>query len=142
MLREMPEAEQNLVWNLFSGDQQRIAAAFQRLQPRRASCSSLLNELLGYYGLEGIAMPFTMEDFELEVEQKILKKLTPQQRLQGLSRDERLQGLSAAEHLAGLSPAERLAGLSPEQLQEIENYLKKQEAAQDKTSPDPPNLQD
>ncbi len=78
-------------------------------------------------------MPFTMEDFELEVEQKILKKLTPQQRL---------QGLSAAEHLAGLSPADRLAGLSPEQLQEIGNYLKKQQVAQDKTSPDPPNLQE
>src|SRR5438046_789521 len=26
--REMPEAEQNLVWNLFSGDPQRIVAAF------------------------------------------------------------------------------------------------------------------
>jgi hypothetical protein len=131
VLREMPEAEQNIVWNLFSGDQQRIAAALKRLRPRRAYYSSLLNELLGYYGLEGIAMPFTMEDFE--VEQKILKKLTPQQRLQGLSAEERLEGLS---------PAERLAGLSPEQLQEIENYLKKQEAAQDKTSPDPPNLQE
>ncbi len=123
VLREMPEAEQNIVWNLFSGDQQRIAAALRRLQPRQASYSSLLNELLGYYGLEGIAMPYTMEDFEREVEQKILKKLTPEQRL------------------AGLSPKQVLAGLSPEQLQEIENYLKK-EAAQDKTCPDPPNLQE
>jgi hypothetical protein len=50
--------------------------------------------------------------------------------------------LSAEERLEGLSPEQRLAGLSPEQLQEIENYLKKQEAAQDKTSPDPQNLQE
>ena len=63
VLREMPEAEQNLVWNLFSGDQSRIATAFQRLQPQVQSWSSLLNELLGFYGLEGIAMPYTMERF-------------------------------------------------------------------------------
>ena len=76
VLREMPEAEQNLVWNLFSGDQNRIAAAFQRLQPRAHSWSSLVNKFLAYYGLEGIAMPYTMEDLEREAKEEILKKLT------------------------------------------------------------------
>jgi len=112
-----PEAEQNVVWNLFSGDQQRIATAFQRLQPRLQSYSSLVNELLEYYGLEGIAMPYTMEDFEREVAEKVLKKLTPQQRLEGLSPEELLSHLPVAE---------------------IESYLKKQKAAQEKTSPDLP----
>jgi hypothetical protein len=51
VLREMPEAEQNLVWNLFSSNPERIASAFQRLQPRSESWSSLLNQLLRYYGL-------------------------------------------------------------------------------------------
>src|SRR2546421_13121716 len=64
VLREMPEAEQNLVWNLFSGDRDRIAAALQRLQPRLQPWSSILNDLLASYGLEGFAMPYTMEDFE------------------------------------------------------------------------------
>src|SRR5207244_3032489 len=54
VLHEMPEAAQNLVWNLFSGDPERIAGAFGRLQPRRQSWSSLVNQLLGYYGLEGM----------------------------------------------------------------------------------------
>jgi hypothetical protein len=129
VLREMPEAEQNVFWNLFSGDQKRIATAFQRLQPRLQSYSSLVNELLEYYGLEGIAMPYTMEDFEREVGQKVLKKLTPEQRLEGLS------------------PEELVKGLSPEQLQQllshlpladIETYLQKQKAGQEKTSPDRP----
>ena len=117
VLREMPEAEQNVVWNLFSGDQQRIATAFQRLQPRLQSYSSLVNQLLKYYGLEGIPMPYTMAEFEREVAQKVLKKLTPEQRLEGLSPEDRLQGLSA------------------EELAEIESYLKKQKTAQEKTSP-------
>ena len=120
VLREMPEAEHNVVWNLFSGDQKRIATAFQRLQPRLQSYSSLVNELLEYYGLEGIAMPYTMEDFEREVAQKVLKKLTPEQRLEGLS------------------PEERVEGLSPEQLQQLLSHLQKQKAGQEKTSPDRP----
>jgi hypothetical protein len=129
VLREMPEAEQNIVWNLFSGDQKRIATAFQRLQPRLQSYSSLVNQLLKYYGLEGMPMPYTMEDLEREVAQDVLKKLTPEQRLKGLSPEERLEGLS---------PEERLEGLSPEQLQQLLSHLQKQKAGQEKTSPDRP----
>jgi hypothetical protein len=50
VLREMPAAEHNVVWNLFSGDPERIVSAFQRLQPRLQSWSSTLNLLLNYYG--------------------------------------------------------------------------------------------
>lgn len=125
VLREMPEAEQNLVWNLFSGDQHRIATAFQRLQPRVHAWSAIVNDLLEYYGLEGIAMPYTTEDFEREVEQKVLKKLTPQQRLQGLSLEQRMQGL----------PPEALLAHIP--LSEIEEYVRMQKSLQEK-SPAPP----
>jgi hypothetical protein len=114
VLHEMPAAAQNLVWNLFSGDPERIAGAFQRLQPRQQAWSSLVNEMLAYYGLEGMAMPYTMEDFEREVEQKVLRKLTPEQRLEGLSLEQRLEGLS---------------------VEEIKAYLKKHESTQDEDSP-------
>jgi hypothetical protein len=117
VLREMPEAEQNLVWNLFSGDPGRIAVAFERLQPRARSWSGLVNALLQYYGLEGLTMPYTMEDFEREVEEKVLSKLTPERRLEGLT------------------PEQVLAQLP---LETIEAYLKKQRAAQDKTPPQRP----
>ena len=111
VLREMPEAEQNVVWNLFSGDQQRIAAAFKRMQARLQSCSSLLNALLNFYGLEGIAMPYTMDDLEREVKERLLKELSPEERLEGLP------------------------------LAEIETYLKKLKATQSKTTPEPPKPQ-
>jgi hypothetical protein len=120
VMHEMPEAEQNLVWNLFSGDQARIATAFGRLQPQRETWSSLLNKLLGFYGLEGILMPYTWEDFERETAQELLKKMTPEQRLEGLS------------------PEQLLEGLSPEQLAEIEKHLQKQKTAQDQNAPERP----
>jgi hypothetical protein len=117
VLPEMPEAEQNLVWNLFSGDRERIALAFRRLQPRRQTWSSIVNDLLQHYGLEGLAMPYTMEEFEREVEQEVLAKLTPE------------------KLLAKLSPEQRLAGLP---LEVIEAYLKQQKAAQGKETPEEP----
>jgi hypothetical protein len=117
VLREIPEAEQNIVWNLFSGDSARIATAFQRLQPQLPSWSSILNNLLEYYGLEGMPMPYTMADFEREVEQKVLNKASPE------------------KLLAHLTIEQRLAGLSPD---ELENYLKKLKAAQGKEIPKQP----
>ncbi len=74
VLREMPEAAQNLVWNLFSSDPQRIATAFQRLGPHSESWSSVLNKSLRYYGLEGMAMPYTMEDFKREAAEELLNE--------------------------------------------------------------------
>jgi hypothetical protein len=138
VLREMPPTEQNVVWNLFSGDPERIAAAFHQLRPRLPSWSSILNDLLGYYGLEGMAMPYTMEDFEREVEEKILRKMKPERRLEGLSPEQRLEGLSAEQILGRLSPEQILAHLSRE---DIENYLKKQKSSQDESSPEQPERQ-
>jgi hypothetical protein len=147
VLREMPDAEQNLVWNLFSSDRERIAAAFQRLRPRSQGWSGILNDLLDYYGLEGIAMPYTMEDFEREVEEKILRKLTPERLLARLSAEQRLAGLSPEQLLAHLSPEQRLEGLSAEQLlarlprEKIEEYLRKQKASPDEPPPEHPETQ-
>jgi hypothetical protein len=48
VLREMPDAEQNVVWNLFSGDVARVAAALDRIRPRLPTWSSTLNKLLTF----------------------------------------------------------------------------------------------
>ena len=80
--------------------------------------SSILNDQLANYGLEGIAMPYTMEDFERDVEQKILRKLTPEQLM------------------SHLTPEQMLSRLPRE---EIEKYLREHQPpqAQDKPFPEP-----
>jgi hypothetical protein len=132
VLREMPDAEQNLVWNLFSSDRERITAAFQRLGPRLQSWSSILNHLLRYYGLEGMAMPYTMEDFEREVEENFLRKLTPEKLLARLSPEQLLAHLSPEQRLEGLSAEQVLSRLSRE---EIEKYLRQHKPSQDEPQP-------
>lgn len=64
-------------------------------------------------------MPYTMEDFEREVQEDVLKKLTPEQRLRGMSPKELLACVS--ERLQGLTPEELLSHIP---LAEIEKYLK------------------
>jgi hypothetical protein len=94
-----------------------------------------LNDLLGFYGLEGMAMPYTMEDYKRDAAERLLNELTPEQRMKGLRPEELLAQLSREQHMHGLSP-EQLLSLLP--LAEIENYVKKQKADRDKAAPESP----
>src|SRR5205085_8952059 len=82
-------------------------------QQHSADTSTLIYQLFESLEREGIAMPYTMQDFRHDFAKEHLKDLTPQERLEGLSADERLEGLP---------PDERLKGLSAE---DIEKYLKR-----------------
>jgi hypothetical protein len=156
VLREIPASQRNLVWNLFSGDQERIKSAFQWLQPQSRTWSSIINDLLETYGLEGMAMPYTMEQFERDVEDRILRKMTPERLVERMTAEQRAELLERltpeqraellerltpeqrAELLQCLPPEQRVQGLSPEQvlaalpLDEIEKYLRKQRDLQNK----------
>jgi hypothetical protein len=89
--------------HLFSGSAADLEYGASHYQRRSAETSPLLDQLFTGYRGEGLAMPYTMEDFKRDY----LKELTPEERLEGLS------------------PEERLEGLSPE---EIESVLKKRKA--------------
>jgi hypothetical protein len=78
--------------------------------------STIFNRLYQNYELEGISMPYTIEDFRRDAARKILEELSPEERHEIAKR------LPPEERLRGLSPEERLRGLSEE---EIEAYLKK-----------------
>ncbi len=113
VLSEVPETERNAVWNLFSGDADRVQHAAFRYHGRRSEISTILNQLFENYQAEGVTMPYTVDDFMRDVTLEHLKLLPPEERLRGLPPEERLRGLP---------PEERLRGLSNE---EIEEYLRR-----------------
>ena len=76
--------------------------------------SSIINQVFENYQLEGINMPYTMEDF---------KRDYVRGHLDVLSTDERLKGVPANERLKGIPARERLEGLSIDELQELLNQL-------------------
>ena len=75
--------------------------------------STVINQLLEQYALEGIAMPYTMEQFRKEYIKAHLGEL---------DLDERLKGVDPKDVLSRFDPETRLKGLN---LEQIEAYLKK-----------------
>jgi hypothetical protein len=126
---QLPQAEHNTPLHLLSGSPALVAYGAAHYRPRSPDTSTLLDQLLERYRREGLAVPYTMEEFRREYILEHFKDLTPEQRqkaLQGLSPEER------QEALQGLPAEERLKGLSPE---EIAAYLKR---CQQSTPPSPP----
>jgi hypothetical protein len=134
VLSEIPEKTRNAIWQLFSGITEKVKSAAGQYRKHITDMSTIIYQLFENYKLEGITMPYTMEDFRKDFIRNHLDVLSPDDRLKGLSLNDRLEGLSLNERLEGLSPNERLEGLSPNDrlkglpLEEIKEYLKQSQS--------------
>jgi Mg/Co/Ni transporter MgtE len=128
--------------HLFSAAPDLLAFGRSAYRRRSEETSLLLGQLFEKFQGEGLAMPYTMEDFKRDYIKEHFRQLTPKEReevLRSLPPEERLAGLSAEEMerevLERLSPErrreileslpleERLAGLSPEQIRQYLDRL-------------------
>jgi hypothetical protein len=119
---ELPREERNALLHLFSAAPEQVQYGEEHYRMQSADTTSIVNQLFADYRMEGLTMPYTMEDFRRDVAREHVHELTPEERLAGLPPEERLAGLPPEQRLQGLSPEERLAGLPREQ---IEAYLKR-----------------
>ena len=113
VLSEIPREEKNAIWHLFSGVPEAVEFAAGQYRGHTQEMSTIINQLFENYQLEGISMPYTMEDFQKDYVKDHLDVLTP---------DEVLTKYSPNERLKGLSPEDRLKGLS---LEDIKKYLQR-----------------
>ena len=125
VLNRIPKKEHNALWHLFSADKEQIAYGAEHYEKRSEMTSTVLNQLFAKYQLEGIDMPYTMENFKHDIALEHLSSLTLDERLQGLSTNERLQDLSTDERLQDLPLSEVIKRYSPE---EVEAQLKQVKA--------------
>ena len=114
VLNEIAREEHNSWWHLFSNVPEAIQYGATHLRPRTTDTSTILIRLFENYKIEGITMPYTIQDFRREFTLEHLNLLSANERLEGLSPEKRLEGLSPEKRLEGLSPEKRLEGLSPE----------------------------
>ncbi len=135
VLNEVAKSKRNALWQMFSGVAEKVRYGAEQYNWRKKELSQYINTLFNYYKVEGIAMPYTVEDFIREQEEELLAKMPPEKRLKGLPSEERLKGLRPEERLKGLPPQQRLKGLPPEarlkglKRKEILAYLKKLDAS-------------
>jgi hypothetical protein len=131
VLSGLPLAQRNAVLAFFSFDAEKVRFALDHYQWQMEDGSTVINQLLDKYSLEGITMPYTMEQFRKEYVKAHLAELDPEEVLSRFAPEDRLKGLEPEEVLARFEPEDRLKGLEPEdrlkglEPQEIEAYLKK-----------------
>ncbi len=75
---------------------------------RSPTTSTLIDQLLPQYRIEGITMPYTMDDFRREYVKEHFKELTPDEQ---------------QEAIKGLTPEQVLAALTPEQRERLRDEL-------------------
>ncbi len=124
VLSRIEPSEKNAPWLMFSAESEKVrygAASYRWNSP----VSGIINKLFKKYQNEGVLMPYTLEDFQQEIKEEVLKSLTEkdiEKLLQRLKPEDLIKRFKPEERLKGLKPEERFKGLSPE---EIEAYLKK-----------------
>lgn len=124
VIHQLPWVPQNAPLLFFSAVPEAIAYARSVFAPRTGEmCTSLLNSVLSRYGLEGLSMPFTAEDFMREHTREVIERAPVEERLHGLSPEARLSGLAPETVLKQYSPEARLSGLSPEDLNQLERLI-------------------
>jgi hypothetical protein len=112
----LPEVDHNAVLHLFSAQPERVRYGASHYRQKSDETSTLIYSLFEHYQLEGVAMPYTMEDFKRDFVKEHLSELSPEERLKGLPPEERIKGMPPEERLKGMPAEERLKGLSVEDL--------------------------
>ena len=113
VLSEMPMEQRNAILSLFSFNAEKVKYAMDHYQWQQEDGSTVINQLLDQYAIEGIAMPYTMGQFRKEYIKAHLGEM---------NLDDRRKGVDPKDVLARFDPETRLKGLN---LEQIEAYLKK-----------------
>ena len=102
VLSEMPTEQRNAILSLFSFDADKVKYAVDHYQWQQEDGSTVINQLLDQYAIEGIAMPYTMEQFRKDYIKAHLGEL---------DLDDRLKGVDPKDVLSRFDPETRLKGL-------------------------------
>jgi len=133
VLSRIAQSRENALWHLFSAKTETVKFGAENYQWRSSDSSSVINDLFHQYNLEGIKMPYTIEDYRKDYVKRHLHKLSPDELLKNLSPDDRLKGLSPVELKKLL--LNYLSGLKREEIEYfVKDILEKENRANDSKS--------
>ena len=117
---ELPREAHNAPLHLFSASPELVAFGSGAYHRHSENTSALLGQLFERIRGEGLAMPYTMEDFQRQYAKEHFARLTPQEQREAL---ELLSPEQRRELFRSLLPEERLAGLPEEQVRQLLDQL-------------------
>ena len=94
---ELPRTDNNAILHLLSASPEQVRYGAEHYEQRSPDTSSLLSQLFEGYKREGLAMPYTMQDFRRDYVKEHLKDLTVEERLHGVPLEERLRDVPPKE---------------------------------------------
>ncbi len=97
VLSEIRATDANRVWNIFSGRENLLRAAARTYRPKLSDTSTVLDRLFLFYRMEGLNMPYTIEEFYKETLPEFLAKIPPEERLKGMSPEDLVKSLSVEQ---------------------------------------------
>jgi hypothetical protein len=116
VLSRIEKSERNAPWLMFSAESEKVTFGAARYR-WHSPVSGVINKLFRKYQQEGVMiMPYTIEDYQREVKEEVLKSLTEE------DIDFLVKNIKADDLFKRFKPEDRMKGLKPE---EIEEYLKK-----------------
>ncbi|MCP4400238.1 MAG: hypothetical protein GY801_23390 [bacterium] len=126
VLSRIAETERNAIWQLFSADPEHVQYGASHYQWHMQQLSTIVQELYKRYRLEGISMPYTVNDYYLEVARANLNLLSPEERVKDLSPEERVKDLSPDEILELLLSGATLEHISPDKRERLLQKIRQQ----------------
>lgn len=113
VVRDLPQKEHNAPLHLFSASAENVEYGTRNFRRHSDETSNIINDLLEQYGIEGINMSYTIEDYRRDLVDRFMERMNSEERMKGLPAEERMKGIAAKDRVKGLSGAER------EELQEF-----------------------
>ena len=115
VLRQLPTTENNAMLHLFSASEEQVRYGAEHYAVHSAATSTLLHRLFGQYRTEGVNMSYTLEDFERDTMEEILKMISPEKLERVIARASKemileclsKEGLPLEKIVERLSPSER-----------------------------------
>ncbi|MCP4699933.1 MAG: hypothetical protein GY862_24245, partial [Gammaproteobacteria bacterium] len=87
VLNRIEEEKHNAIWTLFSSSQKKFRHGAVHYHWRRKTASTIINQLYAFYQSEGIAMPYTMDDYVRDTRREMLESVTVEEMLKMFSID-------------------------------------------------------
>ncbi len=119
----LPESEPNALLHLFSRSKSLLEYGRQHCRIWSPQTSTLVADLFAGYHVEGLTMPYTMEEFIRQAEERLMQRATVATRLKGLTPEEVLQTFRVDQRLQGVSPEQMVETLTPEAREKLRKLL-------------------
>lgn len=82
VLKEIQDKPENAIWDLFSAISDKVAYGKNHYHWKRTDLNPVINKLFNKYNLEGLNMPYTVDDFKRELKEEVRQEVKKEEKVE------------------------------------------------------------